>query len=264
MLRMLWVLCFAFLLLGPLHAQNDNDNDNEKLVDDALIRDQFQNDRPILIRSHDVEDDKHQIEVLLRLSRDRDGSPAKLRLPVLYRADVGDDFEFRIQSNFLTYQNPNLGFSDTSLGFKWNFSDQPKGGWAMVGSLELPTGSAGFADPGPEPTLILVYDRKLSPKWEVGVNLGANLSRDSDTLDYYWVTDAAGQISYAVTSKTHLTAAVLMSTPDAEFDGITQIAGAVGVLHSLSEHTQMSLTLGRSFSATGDDYQFLLGFNQRF
>lgn len=225
---------------------------------------QGQNDRPILIRSRDIEGDKQQIEVALRFSRDRDGSPAELRLPVLYRLDTGDDWEFRVQSNFLTYQNPNLGFSDVSVGFKWNFSDQPHSGWSVVGALEVPTGSAGFADSGLEPTLILIHDRTLSERWGVTYNAGITYSRDSDTLRYYLVTSAAAALSYNLSSKTQLSAAVLVSTPDALVDGITQVNGALGVTQSLSEHTQLNLTASRSFSATGDDYEFIFGVSQRF
>ncbi len=225
---------------------------------------QGQNDRPIIIRSHDVDDDKQQIEIALGFSRDRDGSPAELRLPVLYRLDTGEDWEFRLQSNFLTYQDPNLGFSDISLGFKWNFSDKPRAGWSIVGSVEIPSGSAGFAAAGVEPTLILIHDQTLSDRWGVTLNVGVTYSRDSETLDSYLVTNGAASLSYSLSSSTQLSAAVLVSSPDARFNGITQVYGALGLVQTLSEHTQFSLTAARSFSATGDDYQFVIGLSQRF
>ena len=254
------LLLVLVVLCSPVFAEEDKEKDSD---DGATI---FSNvsDRPFLIRARDVQDDRQMVEVDFRFSRDRDGSPIKLRLPLLYRLDTGEDWEFRLQSDFLTQQQPNLGFSDLSAGFKWNFDDQGEAHWSVVGSVEVPSGSAGFAGSAVEPTLTLVFDHRLSDRWNLVSNLNVGLTKDDPGRDYYGTLGAGVQFGYAVDSKTQVSAIVLLNARDAEVDGITTIAAGLGVSRALSDKVQCSFTLGRSFSATGDDYQFVTGISRRF
>lgn len=249
-----FLLLALALLTNTLCAQEERDESEREM----------NNDRPIIIRTHTVEGDKNQLELLLRISRDKDGSPIELRAPYLYRRDIGKGLEFRVQSNFLTYQKPTLGFSDTSLGVKWNFADDGKSSWAVVGMLELPTGSGGFEDTGPEPSVTFVYGHRFNKKWDLAINAGSTLNRDSDTQTYYTSVNAAAQVSYHFNPRTELNTALLVQSPDALTGGITRLSGALGVTHSLNEHQRINFTIGRSFSTTGDDYQFITGWSTRF
>lgn len=250
------VLCSAASAENE-EEKNDN-NDNEVTIFRGV------SDRPFLIRAKDVQDDRQMVEVDFRLSRDRDGSPMKFRLPLLYRLDTGEGWEFRLQSDFLTAQQPNVGFSDVSAGFKWNFDNEGDAHWSLAGSLEVPTGSAGFAGSAVEPTLTLVFDHALSPRWNFVSNLSLGLTKDDPGRDYYGTVGGGFQFGYALDSKTQLNAIVLFNARDAEVDGITTIGGGLGVSRALSKNTQCSFTVGRSFSATGDDYQFITGVSRKF
>jgi len=221
-------------------------------------------DRPFLIRAREVQRDRQMVEVDFRISRDRDGSPIEFRLPVLYRLNTGNGWEFRMQSNFLSYQDPNLGFSDLSAGFKWNFDNRGEAHWSVAGTLEVPSGSAGFAGSSVDPTVTLVFEHPLSSRWNFLSNLSLGMTKDDPGRDYYVTLGAGAQLGYALNSKTQLNAIVLLNGRDAEVGGITTIGGALGVSRALSEHVQFSLTAGRSFSATGDDYQVITGISRRF
>jgi outer membrane putative beta-barrel porin/alpha-amylase len=253
-----WALRFLILifLLSPAWAQEDVD---DQIQNPEILR----RDRPIVVRAKDLENSQQQIEIDVRVTRDRDGTPIKLRLPVLYRVDTGPDTEFRISSDFLTYQNPNLGFSDTVLGFKWNFA-KGRSAWSLVGDLELPSGSAGFADPGAEPGITIIYDQKLGDKWELVMNASLEAERDADTLEYYGQWNSAIQLGRSVSQNTQIHGAIIVKSPDRLSDGITRISGALGMTHSLNPRNQLNLTMGRSFSATGDDYEFIFGWSHRY
>ncbi len=258
-----WLLVYLILaLLGaPALAQTEEAAETAE-QEEMATAEPFASDRPLLIRAPVVENGRHQLELDVKVLRDRDGAPMKATLPVLYRFDTGPTTEFRVQTDFLTYQNPNFGFSDVSVGFKWNFAPGDASSSVLV-TLEVPSGSAGFADPGPEPSLIFIHDRKLDDRWSLAMNIGMNYKQDSTSLNYYWVCNSAAQISYSLTPTTQLTFATLFKTPDAEFQGITRLSGGLGISHFLSDTTRLSLTAARSLSATGDDYYFVFGWNRR-
>jgi hypothetical protein len=241
------MLFFVALTMGCL-ADPDSEDDNYA---DKVI----QADRPIIVRVPDLENHHQQIELDVLVTRSRDGTPVKVRFPFLYRIDSGPDTEFRVSSDFLTLQSPNVGFGDVSLGFKWHFAPNT----SLIGALELPVGSAGFADAGVEPTLTVSHSIPLHERWEIVLNASMSLERDSDSLDYYGEFNGAAQLGYSITPTTQLTAAVLVKTPDALDGGITRLSGAVGLGHDLDVHNRLNLTIGRSFSSTGDDYLFLFG-----
>lgn len=255
------IILLLILSCWPVAAQTE---EAEQMAEQDQVSsfEPFASDRPLLIRAPVVENGRHQIEIDVKVLRDRDGAPMKSSLPVLYRYDTGPNTEFRVQTDFLTYQNPNLGFSDLSLGFKWNFAPG-RSSTSVMAILELPSGSAGFADPGPEPSFILIHDQRLEDRWSLALNVGMNYKQDSQSLDYYWVCNSAAQLSYSLTPTTQLTTAMLVKTPDARFDGITRLSGALGISHFLSDSTRLSLTAARALSATGDDYYFVFGWSTR-
>jgi hypothetical protein len=262
-LKVFALIFFSIILLGRCASAQKSD-EAETEADTALTIFQGVSDRPFLIRAHNVEDDRHMVEVDFKVSRDRDGSPMQFNLPLLYRMNTGDGWEFRLQSSGLSYQNPNLGFSDLSAGFKWNFDPKGAARWSVVGTLEVPSGSAGFAGSSVDPTATLIFEHPISSRWNFVSNLSLGLTKDDPGRDYYGTLGAGAQISYAVGSKTQLNAIVLLNGRDAETNGITTIGAGVGVSRALSKHVQCSFTVGRSFSATGDDYQLITGISRRF
>ncbi len=261
------ILCRIFLLFfislslstGLLaqdgRSSEETDSTEDQIVVDEASGDEIQSDRPIIIRVPDLEDHRHQIELDVLVTRNRDGSPTKVRFPVLYRMDSGPRTEIRLQTDFLTIQNPNVGFGDISLGGKWRVGPST----SLIGSIQIPTGSAGFSDGAVEPTLVVAQDFPLSERWELGVNLGLTFNRDSSTREYYGEFNAAAQLGYHLTSTTQLNAAVLYKTPDAFVGGVQRLSGALGIGHQLDVHNRLNFLLGRSFSTTGDDYLVLFG-----
>lgn len=253
----LWLLPLCLLVFCAatgLSAQ-ERDGEDRDSTDDQIVTEAVQSDRPIIIRVPDLEEHRHQIEVDVLVTRNKDGSPTKVRFPVLYRVDSGPRTEIRLQTDFLTVQNPNLGFGDISLGGKWRIGP----GTSLIGSVQIPTGSAGFSDNAVEPTLVVAQDFPLSERWDLGLNLGLSFNRDAGTKEYYGEFNAAAQLGYNLTSTTQLSAAVLYKTPDAFVGGVERLSGAVGIGHQIDVHNRLNLLVGRSFSSTGDDYLLLFG-----
>lgn len=266
-LRALALAGTLLLILGGQALAQSRDAENRQdatpdVVDQTLDEDDellMRSDRPIVVRVPDLENQGKQIEVDVLITRDRDGAPLKIRFPVLFRIDTGPDTEFRVFSDFFTIQDPTRGFGDISLGMKWQCGPRT----SLVAAVEVPTGSAGFGDPGAEPSLLLSQEFPLSKRWEFILNASVALQRDAATLDYYTEFDSAAQFGYHLDSDTLLSAALLFKSPDSLQGGITRLSGAVGLSRDLDDDNRINLTVGRSFSSSGDDYLVLFGWNHK-
>ena len=102
----------------------------------------------------------------------------------------------------------------------------------------------------------------FSERCAMGLNAGISFNRDIATREYYSELNVGVDVSYAITPRTQVTAALLLKTPDA-LNGINRLSGAVGISHALNEDNLLLLNLGRSFSATGDDYLLIFGWSHQ-
>lgn len=258
-MRRAFALAFALALAVmplPVLAQDGG----EETLDDVL---HVEPDRPVVIRAQDVEKGRHQVEINFKYDGRKGTTQDKFHLPVSYRIDTGPDTEFRLTTNGLTWQEPNLGFSDLIAGFKWNFQEGPSA-WAIAGYVEFPSGSAGLGDPELEPGVVLVFDQQLDEAWQLTLNAGAQSLVDGTSRRRYLQGAWAGQVARSLDEDNRVSLGMSGFGPDADPDGIHRVLAHLGFTHNLDPNTQMGLTVSRGLSLAGTDWGVTLGWSHRY
>lgn len=256
----------ALLLSGPGLAETSTDR-TEPIEIQVEGPEQVlhpQEDKRILVRPHDLEEDHQQIDVLFNWEGKRErGGIDQSNFPILYRIDSGPDTEFRVGWGGYTWQGRQAGFKDLSLGLKWNFAEGPSS-WALLGVVELPTGSNGFGDREIEPGLVLSHEHRLSERWSVTWNAGLQSMVDSGSRDRYFQGSYAGQVAYSPGPRHHVSLSCTGYGPDQDPGGIHRLAAHLGYTFSPAPRQQYLLVLTRGFSPRGVDWGVTTGFSRRF
>jgi Putative MetA-pathway of phenol degradation len=242
------ILLLPGLLSGPLWAQSQETEVPRK-------------DGPIIVGAGDV-DDTIKIEVDAGYSRDHDGSDL-YSMPVLIRFDTGRTTELRLRSNFLSYDNSQLGFSDVALGFKWNFREGNPN-MAIIAEAEFPTGTAGFEAPGMEYNATLALDYRFDERWGLAFNVGSGSAIDDDVELRYFGLNSSVQLGYKLDDDDHLGLGLTVAGPDAASGGQTNTLVSLGYSHAFRKEVELTLYLGRRLSNKGPDFAVILGYATSF
>lgn len=256
----------ALLLSGPGLAETSSDRTEPIEIQvegpEQVLRPQ--EDRRILVRPHDLEEDHQQIDVLFNWEGKRErGGIDQSNFPILYRIDSGPDTEFRVGWGGYTWQGNRTGFKDLSLGVKWNFIEGPSS-WALLGLVELPTGSNGFGDPEIEPGVLLSHELRLSESWSLTWNAGVQSMVDSDSRRRYFQGSYAGQVGFSPNPRHHVSLSCTGYGPDQDPGGIHRLAAHLGYTFSPTPRQEYLLVLTRGFSPRGVDWGVTTGFSRRF
>ncbi len=193
-----------------------NEERQEEMLE-LLEQESVQSDRP-LKRSRDIENNLMVIDYDYYYRSYKDGRNVYNALPILIRIDTGPGTEARIQTDSLTWQDPNCGFNDLNVGFKWHFAEK-NSSMAFVGFCELPTAGGGVGDPGVEPSAAIAIDTKLGERWDWLVNIGAVNNVDGNSFQRYWQWIYASEFDYSINKKSTVSLALIATCPNAFPDG---------------------------------------------
>lgn len=154
--------------------------------------DRIATDRPDFVESSDVVGHgRFQIETGLSVERDTAGGQ-RIRTsstPTLLRLGIGNDWELRAETDGRLAERvtagagPSLkqsGHADLSLGLKWHAQDGDgiRPSLALLGHLDLATGSAAWRGDGARPSLRMVAEWELSNGLSLGVMPGLVVDRN--------------------------------------------------------------------------------------
>ncbi|MCA9794648.1 MAG: transporter [Candidatus Eremiobacteraeota bacterium] len=181
--------------------------------------------------------------------------------PMLLRVGTSEDWEFRLGTNLLNYQERVLGVGDLAPGFKWNFLRDPGASVSLVGSLQVPSGSAAFQSPGVVPSLSLAADFPLDDSTGLLVNLGA-LSPGQGQERVIQAFGTVG-VSTALSQKSSLYFELAGFSPAAPGQPATT-AGDVVVTYLVNPDLQLDAAVFKGFSSSGLDWGFTFGVSTRF
>ncbi len=114
----------------------------------------------------------------------RDGDVNGYEVPgTLFRIGLGGRMELRIGHAGTVGREGRHGAGDSKLGAKVNLIERADG-WqpelAILGGLSLPTGDDGFSSNSVDPSLLVSFAHKLSPKLSFGYNVGAAWESSAD------------------------------------------------------------------------------------
>jgi hypothetical protein len=181
-------LCFltglaGLFLAAGAHAQSSGDDDS------------IEADRPSFAESSKtVDKGRVQLEIGAQWERKRDDESHQRTLysPTLLRIGLGESAELRIETDGRKRihevdmdsgeRTTTAGYADTSIGFKWHLADQQGAmpSLALLGDLELPTGSRALRGRGARPAVYLPAEWELGQGWSVEFMPGIGIDSDED------------------------------------------------------------------------------------
>ncbi len=191
----------------------------------------------------------------------KEDRPTKFAMPVLFRLAMGEDWEFRISSDFLEYSNPYVGINDFTAGVKWNFLRFRRVSMAVTASLEFPTGSSHFSDDAFLPSLSLSLDYKLSDKFDLSMRLGWS-SKVTSNNSSYKDEKSAIKLGYKINGENYLYAEWGTELPDQSDREFNLLTFALGYNREISEDRSILIKITRGLSDTDKDWVISIGFSQ--
>jgi hypothetical protein len=183
-------------------------------------------------------------------------------LGVFISADITDKIEIQFASDTVTYQDPDLGVSDISFGFRWDFFDKYVN-LALIGYLELPTGSAEFAEANAEPTLWLEASKGFG-NFTASLTLGSTYLADSEDEDYYFNYSIQAELDYSPDESNEIGAQFSGYMPDQLEDGMARVLAGVSYTRNLNPQNSVGISVLKGLSSRGMDWILALTYDYQF
>lgn len=225
-------------------------------------------DRPSFANSSNVVGPGvHSLEAGVLVTVNKGDPQALTQTPLLYRAGVSSDFEFRLATTGLNFKDTQSGWADLSPGFKWNFHADENVSASLIGSLTVPVGSQTFRPLEVTPSLSFAVDVPLGPRtgllFNAGVNVPSSPGLDHDGNDQVIQPFATAGVAQTLSDKWAVYVEGAVFGPSA-VEGATTTAGDVVFTYLLDNHTQFDFAVFKGFSSSGLDWAATLGMAHRF
>jgi hypothetical protein len=183
-------------------------------------------------------------------------------LGVFFSADITDNLEFQFASDTITYQKPDLGVSDIMFGLRWDFFKKYVN-LALIGYMELPTGSKEFAETEAEPTLSVDASRAFS-NFEASLTLSSTYLTDSEDEDYYFNYSFQVELDYSFDKSNEMGAIVSGYTPDQLDDGTARILAGLSYTRNLNPNNSVGFSVLKGLSKRGMDVNLAVSYDYQF
>ncbi|MGE0493888.1 MAG: transporter [Vulcanimicrobiota bacterium] len=256
MKRIVSILLLLGLSVGPAWCQeSESETEPGRPATIIVDRPSFGNGSKV------VGDGVASLESGVLVTTTKAGGQTLTQTPLLFRVGTSGDLEFRLATNLLNYQDPNLGVGDLAPGFKWNFLSEPGASLSLVGSLQVPSGSRTFRAPGLVPSLSLAADFPLDDSTGLLINLGA-LS-PGDGRDRVLQTFGTVGVSTPLSDKSSIYFEFAGFSPAAPGQPATTAADVV-VTYLVDPDLQLDAAVFKGFSSSGLDWGFTFGVSTRF
>ncbi len=220
-------------------------------------------DRPDQAESpYTVGSGRFQIESGLLYERTRGGEEF-FATPTLLRFGTGPNTELRLESDFITAAQGVTGLSDASLGAKVNLIDEEWGAIALLGRVNLPSGTGPLAGNAVVPELALLTTFPLNDSMAIAVSLQGGVPEDEAGGGRYLQGFFATSLGFALTDELGMFVECFGSGPDGT-NGPFQLAMDGGFTYLLNEDLQLDLAVLKGISGSGLDWGVTVGISARY
>lgn len=252
-------LVTALLLTAPLAAQEGGQQSAPSQTESQPII----TDRPDQAESpYTVGSGRFQIESGLLYERARGGDEF-FATPTLLRFGTGPNTELRLESDFITAAQGVTGLSDTSLGAKVNLVDEEWGAIALLGRVNLPSGTGPLAGNAVVPELALLTTFPLNDSMAIAVSLQGGVPEDEAGGGRYLQGFFATSLGFALTDELGMFVECFGSGPDGT-NGPFELAMDGGFTYLLNEDLQIDLAVLKGMSGSGLDWGMTVGVSARY
>jgi hypothetical protein len=214
-------------------------------------------------KPQDLENNRFLLEVSPCYYKYKTNTPDWFNAGLLFKADVADDWEVSVGSDFISYQSPDFGLSDLFLGAKWNFYEKDGFNMALTGYVLFPTGTKAFREPGIEPTLAILLSKTLGD-FEIGLSVGSTYAADADTEPNYLDLEMSLELEYTLNEKNSVGLFVSGYGPDERSGGSSRLEAGTTYTRALTRSQSLSVMLMKGFSGKGLDWSGTLFYSYTF
>jgi hypothetical protein len=253
MMKKVFIFSWIVLLIAYAGSSQVRAGDDHKIVLQAVVRD----------NPHDLENGRFLLEFSPCYYKYKSDSNDWVNAGVFLKMDAGPSWELSIGSDFLSYQSPNLGFSDIYVGAKWKFYEKDSLTMAVTGYVDFPTGHAAFREPGIEPTLALLIGRKIG-NFEIGASVGSTYAADSQGDPCYLDFEASLELDYTPDAHNSFAVFTYGYTPDQRDDGNARITAGMDYTYTINARYAVGMTLLKGLSSRGKDWSMILYYDFSF
>jgi len=185
-------------------------------------------------------------QIELGLQRDEQDDESLLSTPLLLRFGVGDNFEFRVETDGYLSADDASGFGPVGVGFKYRFAEN----YGVIVGVSPPSGTSAFKSEETSGDVRLAADYAYGEKWAFNPNVGVAFEEDSTSLL------AALTVQYNLSETLNVFVDAGSSGSSVMLDG--------GVAWVLAPDTQLDAAIG--WGANGDvpDGFVAIGWSRRF
>jgi len=213
-------------------------------------------------KPQDLESGMCLLEIAPYFQTGRGGSSDSAAIGLLFKADIGRNWEFRASSDGLSYDDRQYGISDLSLGIKWKALDGDFS-LALALDVEFPIGTKDFREPGVEPTLSLLMSRKFG-RFEPSCSLSLTYVSAETGEHYYLSPQVSLGIDYTADDKNSFGVFASAYTPASNSDHSPRAWIGGSYTRTLTERHSVSATLMKGISCKGMDWSFGVTYDYTF
>lgn len=182
---------------------------------------------------------------------------------LLLKANLGRGWDISLGSDFISYQNPDLGVSDVFVGTKWSFYKQDNLSMALTAYVLFPTGTKAFREPGIEPTLAFLVSKTLGD-FEIGLSIGSTCAADACGEPLYPDLELSLELDYTLDDRNSFSVFACGYGPDARVGGAPRINAGTSYTRVLTRRQSMGIMLMKGFADRGLDWSGTLTYSLTF
>jgi hypothetical protein len=190
------------------------------------------------------------------------GSVPLYNFPQRLRVGLSEDFELRLDTNFMSFQGGNSGLDDWAPGFKYNFARSDDYKLSILGTLEIPSATnPAFRSSQVNGGLSLIGDFPLDELTYINVNGGVLTPVDAlgNRAVQPFGTFYVGR-TLSDTSSGYVEFALFGEGP-AGYPAVTAVDG--GVSFTLSPDCALDFAVFKGLSGVGLDWGGTIGLTNR-
>lgn len=198
-------------------------------------------------------------------------SDQRVMAPLLVRAGIGQNWEFRLETNSYVSLYPRDGLHEdggapVALGAKYQIAAPTEGATPSLGviaRLMPPSGSGGFRSQRTSGDLRLAADWDFAQNWSLNPNIGVGIVEDGDGRTFF-ARSLAATVSYNPTASLSLFVDAGLQSPETRGGPAAVIVDA-GVAWLITREVQLDFSAGKGVRGSTSPRRFVsAGISTRF
>lgn len=202
-----------------------------------------------------LEGKRFQLDLTPYYSSYKDRSSDLWALNFAFSMALSSGWQLEITGDTLSYESPDLGLADLSVGAKWIVCDAPLM-LVLTGYLSLPSGTGDFGGDGLSPSLYLTGSGNITDRVSLSASLGSTYQQESE--QDFFSAEWSAYILYAISDRDTVDVFHSGYTVGQDSDGSCRLAVGIDYTHALDDRVSVGATVMKGISVHGMDWSAML------